>query len=192
MLSLDKVAVGAPPIVAMGRGGRMRWRVSVAALALVLNLALAGCGPTEEPSRRGIQPGSVAPDFSLNRLDGGSASLGDYRGQVVLLNFWATWCEPCRDEIPDLEAIYRARRDQGLVVLGLAVEEPQETVAPFVEEMGMTYPVFLDVQGSVKKLFRASGLPMSLLIDEEGVIRVRHVGQLTAEQLTEYLQDLEP
>ncbi len=192
MPSLDKVAVGAPPIVAMGRGGRMQWWVGVAALALVLHLALAGCAPSAEPSRRGIQPGSVPPDLALNRLDGGSTSLGDYRGQVILLNFWATWCEPCRDEIPDLEAVYRARMDRGFVVLGLAVEEPRETVAPFVDEMGMTYPVLLDVQGSVKKVFRASGLPMSLLIDKEGVIRVRHVGHLTAEQLTEYLQDLEP
>ena len=78
------------------------------------------------------------------------------------------------------------------MVLGVDVEEAPETVAPFVAEVGMTYPVLLDAQGSVMKVFRISGLPMSLLIDGEGVIRVRHVGQLTAEQLTEYLQGLEP
>jgi len=182
---------GFAPLAARGRGGRIPWLAGLAALAF-LNLALAGCAQPEEPIRRGIQVGRVAPDWTLEGLDGGSASLDDYRGQVVLLNFWATWCGPCRDEIPDLEAVYQARKKQGFVVLGLAVEEPRETVAPFVEEMGITYPVLLDVQGSVKKVFRVSGLPMSLLIDGQGVIRVRHVGRLTAEQLIGYLQELEP
>lgn len=184
---------GNPALVAVrGRGKQMRWLAGFAALALASILALAGCAPATETTRRGIQVGSVAPDVVLQGLDGSTASLDEYRGQVVLLNFWATWCEPCRDEIPDLEAAYQAGQEGGFVVLGLAVEEPQETVAPFVQEMGMTYPVFLDVQGSVKKVFRVSGLPMSLLIDQEGVIRVRHVGHLSSDQLAEYLQDLEP
>jgi thiol-disulfide isomerase/thioredoxin len=120
------------------------------------------------------------------------ASLGEYRGNVVLLNFWATWCPPCRAEIPDIEKVYQARRGDGFVVLGIDVEESRESVAPFVEAMGMSYPVLLDEGGQVLKMYRAIGLPMSILLDQDGVIQVRHVGVLTMEQLEDYLAQVLP
>jgi peroxiredoxin len=136
--------------------------------------------------------GNLASDFTLEALDGTEVSLGEYRGMVVLLNFWATWCPSCRAEIPDIEEAYQARQDDGFVVLGVNVEETRESVAPFVEAMGMTYPVLLDEGGQVLKMYRAIGLPISVILDQEGVIRVRHVGVLTMGQLEDYLEQVLP
>ena len=136
---------------------------------------------------QGINQGNRARDFTLTSLDGSDVSLSDYRGNVVLVNLWATWCGPCRAEIPDLEAAYRAHKDEGFVVLGINVEEPRKAVEPFVDDMDMTYPVLLDESGLVLKEYRGLGLPMSLLVDREGVIQVRHMGFLTGKQLESYL-----
>jgi cytochrome c biogenesis protein CcmG/thiol:disulfide interchange protein DsbE len=109
-----------------------------------------------------------------------------------LVNLWATWCAPCRAEIPDLEAAYQAHGDDEFVVLGVNQGETRETIQPFVDEFDVTYPVQLDEQGELMKMYRGQGLPMSLLVDEDGVIQVRHVGYLTADQLDDYLAPLLP
>jgi thiol-disulfide isomerase/thioredoxin len=128
----------------------------------------------------------------MESLDGSEMSLSDHEGNVVLVNLWASWCSPCRAEIPDLEAAYQAHQDKGLVILGVNVEEPHETVAPFVEEFGMSYPILLDKAGELMKIYRVQGLPMSFIVDADGVIQVRHMGFLTGEQLDSYLADLLP
>ena len=135
--------------------------------------------------------GNIAPDFTLESLDGGKVSLSDYRGNVVLVNFWASWCDPCRTEIPDLEAAYQAHKGQGLIVLGVNVAETRQVVGPSVKAFGISYPVLLDEQDRLMKVYRGLGLPMSLLIDREGVIRERHMGLLTAER-TESVSDQGP
>jgi peroxiredoxin len=167
------------------------WKRS-AGVFLVLAVMLAACAGSGGSSPAGVNEGNQARDFSLETLDGSSVSLEDYRGKVVLVNFWATWCPPCRDEVPDIETTYRERRDEGFVVLGVNVEEPRGAVEPFVAEFDMTYPVLLDESGQVLKMYRAIGLPMSVVVDQEGVIRARHVGFLTAAQLERYLADLLP
>ena len=165
------------------------WKYLVASL-LFLALSLTACGGEDPPEATGINVGSVAVDFTLEALDGTEVSLSQYRGDAVLINFWATWCPPCRAEIPDIEDAYRARRDEGLVVLGVSVEQSRAAVAPFVELAGMTYPVLLDELSQVYNTYRAPGLPMSLLIDESGVIQARHIGQLSRAQLDEYLNQV--
>ena len=159
-------------------------------LALVV-LLLAACGGSGGGDE-GIGEGQRAPDFRLESLDGSQMSLGDQRGQVVLINFWATWCAPCRAEFPDIQATYEARKDEGFVVLGVNAQEARGAVEPFVRAMGASFPILLDENGQVAKIYRPVGLPMSVLVDQEGVIQVRHVGLLSREQLDKYLADLLP
>ena len=164
--------------------------VTLVAVLLLLAVLLGGCGGGASAETTGVNQGNLAADFTLETVDGTEVSLSDYRGDVVLVNFWATWCPPCRAEIPDFEAAYRERQGDGFVVLGINVEESREAVAPFAQAMGMSYPVLLDRGGQVMKMYRAPGLPISLFIDRDGVIRVRHVGFLTGEQLQKYLAQL--
>jgi peroxiredoxin len=162
----------------------------IAAVLLILAVMMAACSGPGSAAPQGISVGNRARDFTLESLDGGKVSLSDYKDQVVLVNLWATWCPPCRAEIPDLEAAYRAHRDEGFVVLGVNVEESVQAIEPFVTNLDMTYPVLLDERGQVMNDYRALGLPMSLLVDREGVIQERHVGILTASQLERYLSEL--
>jgi peroxiredoxin len=161
-------------------------------MALLLLLVVAACSGPGEAVPEGINEGHRARDFKLETLDGQETSLSDYEDSVVLINFWATWCAPCRAEVPDLEATYQKYQDDGFVVLGVNLEEPPETIVPFVEEFDVTYPILLDRNGELMKTYRAMGLPMSVLVDREGMIQVRHVGFLTASQLEDYLANLVP
>lgn len=166
------------------------WKILVASLILVV--LVAACSESGAAAPQGVNTGNVARDFTLETVEGNSISLKDYRGQVVLINFWATWCPPCRAEIPDLQSTYLERREDGFVVLGLNVEESRAVVQQFMDEVEMTYPVLLDEGGEVLQTYRANGLPMSVIVDPEGVIQVRHVGYLTAGQLEDYLAELMP
>jgi len=159
---------------------------------LVVAIALAACTGPGQVAPGGINVGNRARDFTLENLAGDKVSLSDYEGKVVLINFWATWCPPCRAEIPDLEAAYRAWEGNGLVVLGLSTDESREQVQAFVDEFGMTYPILLDSEAKIMETYRARGLPMSVLVDRDGVIQVRHIGYLDAEQLNDYLAQVMP
>ena len=163
-----------------------------AGVFLVLAMMVVACAGPGAGAAQGVNQGNQARDFTLETLEGDELSLRDYRGNVVLVNFWATWCAPCRDEIPDIQATYEAYQDDGFVVLGVNVEESRQQVEPFVTALGMTYPVLLDETGQVLKMYRAIGLPMSVILDRDGVIQVRHIGYVTAAQLERYLVQLLP
>jgi cytochrome c biogenesis protein CcmG, thiol:disulfide interchange protein DsbE len=172
----------------------LKGRLQIAGVLLFLALLVAACGAPGATggTQTGISEGQSAPDFSLETLDGDKVSLSDYRGQIVLINFWATWCAPCRAEIPAIEAVLEARQDEPFVVLGVNYQESRDRIRPFVDELSMTYPVLLDETGRVMQTYRAPGLPMSILLDENGVIQHRHAGLLTEAQLEGYLADLLP
>jgi thiol-disulfide isomerase/thioredoxin len=162
-------------------------------LLLIVALVVTGCsGASEASVKKGVSQGSYALDFTLEALDGSEASLSDYAGSVVLVNFWATWCPPCRDEIPHFEEAYQAYQDEGLVVLGVNYQESAAEVEPFVQGFGVTYPILLDESGMLAKEYRAVGLPTSVLVDRDGVIQVRHSGYLSEGQLEQYLSELLP
>jgi peroxiredoxin len=139
---------------------------------------------------QGIHTGNKARDFQLESLAGQRISLSDYRGHVVLVNFWATWCSPCRDEMPTLEAAYQAHKEERFVVLGVNAGDPPAAVAAFAGELGISFPILLDENSQVMKGYRVLGLPMSLLLTRDGIIEVRHVGYLTKAQLDSYLAEL--
>ena len=165
----------------------MKYSKLFAGVMLILAVFVVACTGPGSAEPQGINTGNRARDFQLEALDGSKVSLSDYRDKVALVNFWATWCPPCRAEIPDFEAAYRKYSGDGFVVLGVNVQEPRELVEPFVTQLDMTYPVLLDEQGRVMSEYRALGLPMSFLVDRDGVIQVRHMGVLTSAQLETYL-----
>lgn len=145
---------------------------------LALALLLAGC----EQNVTAIKTNTPAPAFALDRLDGSGVRFPDqYRGQVVAIRFWADWCPYCRAEMRALEPVYRQYRDRGLVILAINVLQPPETVRPFVRELGISYDVLLDPQGEVTRDYRVMGLPMTFIVDRQGVIRTRIVGESTPE-----------
>lgn len=119
--------------------------------------------------------GYRAPDFTLRTINGEELHLADYRGQPVVLNFWATWCPPCRAEIPHFEAASRKYNGQ-VVVLGVDDGEPLATVAPFVADLGMTYTLPLDEQSVVTRQYRVNSLPSTFFIDRDGIIQYVHIG----------------
>jgi len=142
------------------------------------SLTGAKFGPVELPAALvppgmevGPQEGKLAPDFVLEMLDGGEIQLSDLRGKAVVINFWATWCKPCRKEIPQLIDAYNAYRDQGLVILGVNLQESKSIVRPFVEDFGMNFPIPLDRTGSVADRYRLLGLPTTYFVDRQGVVR---------------------
>jgi thiol-disulfide isomerase/thioredoxin len=115
-------------------------------------------------------PPAPAPDFELTGLDGKPVRLGDFRGRVVFLNFWATWCPPCREEMPAMQALAAELEKQGLVVLALNYEESAETAEAYIRETGLTLPVLLDAEGAVARRYRVTGLPASFFVDRRGAL----------------------
>ena len=128
----------------------------------------------------GAQPRAnfPAPDFTLAALDGTPVSLNDLRGQVVLINFWATWCPPCRAEMPALETVYQEHRAHKFTVIAINVAEPDGLVIPFRDEFKLTFPILLDLDTAVAKKFQVSGLPTSFFIDRAGIIRATYLGAM--------------
>ena len=121
--------------------------------------------------------GYPAPQFSLQDLGGRQVGLSDFRGKVVLLNFWATWCAPCRREIPSMERLYRMRKDEGFEIVAVNTERASASkVASFVEEYGMSFPILLNPQGDVGSRYRVRAIPTSFLLDKNGVINWKIVG----------------
>jgi len=129
----------------------------------------------------------LAPDFELVLADSGEVvRLSDYRGQTVILNFWATWCVPCRREMPDLQAADIA--DDTVIVLAVNAQETATAVAGFVEEFELTFPVVLDRQGEVRAHYGAVGLPATFFIDPDGVLRARTFGPVFGDLLSDGIE----
>ena len=128
-----------------------------------------------------------APDFTLTTLDGTSLRLDGLRGKNVLINFWATWCGPCRQEMPMIEAAYQAYAPD-LVVLAVNIGEDPWRVKKFVHELGLSFEVLMDEGNQVQSLYRVRAYPTTYLVDTQGVVRAQHVGLLSEAQLEKYLE----
>ena len=127
--------------------------------------------------------GHPAPDFTLYDLNGDQLTLSDLRGQVVVVNFWATWCMPCRVEMPEFEIVHNRWKGQGVAILGVNVFEEPSRVSGAAEDMGITFPVLLDGEGEVAQAYELLGYPTTYLIDRDGIIRGVQIGQITGAAL---------
>ena len=148
-------------------------------IAIVLGAALTVAGCSDSPEEPPAAPGEVmAPDFQLQTLDGQAVSLSDFRGRPVLLNFWATWCGPCRIEMPHFQAVYAdpGWRASGLEILAVNVGEPPERAQAFVDENGLTFPVLLDTEQTTARAYNLRVFPTSFFIDESGIIKAVMMG----------------
>ena len=162
--------------------------IVIALFGVVMLIALALASVSSEKSstvkeRTAPIKDAVAPNFETMTLAGDTVNLHDYRGQVVLVNFWATWCPPCKAEMPDIDAYYAANKEKGLVVLAVNAQEPAATVRSFIEQRSFTFPVLLDEKGEIVQQYRIRSFPTSLIIDREGVIHYIQTGMISPAQL---------
>jgi peroxiredoxin len=156
------------------------WVLLLCAVVLSSVFELATAGTAADPMQAlGLQAPNeavAAPEFSLSDLAGKKVQLKALRGNLVFLNFFATWCGPCREEMPGMERLFRTHQDKGLVVLAVNMEESAKTVRPFVQQLKLSFPIVLDTEGAVTRDYGVRALPVSFLIGRDGHIRWRAIG----------------
>ena len=165
-----------------------RTRALRTTFALLLSVSACAPGDLQPP-----QVGDSAPEFQAVSLDDGrTVALADYAGTTILVNLWATWCAPCRQETPYLQSVYEENRDRGLMIVGVSVDAPSalDLVDEFLEEMGVTYDILHDPDMVSTDAFLPIGYPASFLIDGEGVVRFTRLGPI-AEGDPAFLEALE-
>jgi cytochrome c biogenesis protein CcmG/thiol:disulfide interchange protein DsbE len=160
---------------------------------LVFGLLLAFLGMTGVAMYR-AQAGQVsegpAPDFTLNLYKGGTFRLSDQVGQVVMVDFWASWCIPCRQEARTLEALWQEYRDRGVIFVGVAYLDTEIEARAFLKEFGITYPNGPDLGTRISKAYRIRGVPEKFLIDRQGQVRVVLIGPVAEAELRQHLEAL--
>ena len=163
-----------------------RGRISLEALALIVLFAVsAPLAAADKPwyaarlAALGFQVYSTprpAQDFAVAGLDGSKTALSSLKGKIVLLNFWATWCPPCKAEMPSIEALWKATKGKAFTILALSDGESPSDVSAFIKKNGYTYPVFVDPAGSVPQRYGVQGIPTTYVIDKKGMVIARVIG----------------
>lgn len=145
----------------------------------------------EKSDEVGIEEGQIAPDFELETVDGETTSLEDHRGTPVIVNFWATWCPPCRAEIPDLRELYEEKDVEILAVNLTDTESDRDDIEPFVDDFEMEFPVLLDESSKVAETYNIVAYPTSYMIDSEGHIQFIAMGAMNYEMMEKELEKMD-
>ncbi len=168
--------------------------IPIAAIALYLFVMLQNSPPSNvdlEPSQ--AQNGPAAPNFTLQGLDGRMVSLSDFKGKVVLLNIWATWCGPCVSETPSIDKLHKMFEDEDFALLAVSIDEGgKKAVEPFMKSKKLSFPVLLDPEGRVARLYGTTGVPESFIIRKDGTVDNKIEGAIdwTSPKVIEYFQSL--
>jgi len=156
--------------------GRRRLVVSLGGLVI---LALAfGIVWLQSSKYEPLTVGMAAPDFSLPDIEGKTVRLSDYRGKVVFVNFWATWCKPCKEEMPSMEILWENFKSEDFVMLAISMDRvtTKTDIPPFIESMKLTFPILTDSWGQTDKRYKLMGVPETYIIDQSGVLREKVIG----------------
>lgn len=178
----SKLAAAGRASAAHGHPAWKRWVMGVS-LGLSCLLILVLLLVPRAGGQSALQVGQPAPDFTLETLEGETVRLSDLRGSPVVLNFWATWCQPCRREMPDFQYVFDRYREQGLHVFGINVGESKVAVADFRRRVGVSFPVMIDATEEVQAAYKILPLPATFFIDADGVIRAIYQGQMSRVQI---------
>jgi peroxiredoxin len=163
------------------RANWLYWIAGAVIAAIVLTVYFRG-GGSQAAGPAALQ-GQPAPSFSVPALAGTASGLDAYRGQVVVMNLWASWCPPCRAEMPDLQHLYQAYKQRNVVVLGVDQGESAERVSAFATSLGIHYPILLDQQQQYGRVYAALGLPTTIVIDQRGTVVRGFDGPLSYPQM---------
>ena len=155
-----------------------RSKLTITLVSIVILAVTFGIVWLQSAKYEPLTVGKEAPDFVLPNLNVKSVRLSDYRGQVVFLNFWATWCKPCREEMPSMEVLYKNFDRDGLVVLAVSIDRvtTKKDIPPFVSSMNLTFPVLVDSWGQTDKRYKLMGVPETYIIDQQGILREKIIG----------------
>jgi thiol-disulfide isomerase/thioredoxin len=151
--------------------------VAAALLATVLALALPAWSAADDSVAA-----TPAPAFTLMSRSGKPVSLGQFKGNVVMINFWASWCGPCRQEMPLLDAIYKQYKDLGFTLIGVNVEPDSQAANHWLQQTPVSYPILYDTQSKVDKLYQVQAMPTTVIIDRQGMVRYVHRGYLPGDE----------
>ena len=172
---------------------RTLYVVLITTVAAIGLLIICGKGKDFPLNTNGLSIGKPASDFTLLTPDGVKVSLSQFRGRPVLINFWASWCIPCREEMPDLVRAYEDHKAEGFMILGvnLTYSDTLLDVQAFVTEFNMTFPVVLDHDGAVaQRLYQIPGIPTSVFIKRNGTIAWIQIGKMTGQQINQYIAEI--
>ena len=161
------------------------WRIL--AVTTILALGSLACELSGGASAR---VGSAAPDFTLTSSAGKEMSLGAFRGRPVVLNFFTTWCEPCRDEMPGMQAMFESYVTRGLVLLAVDLGDAPDEVKTYAQQMGLSFPLLLDQESNVGDLYGVNSFPRTFFIDSEGVIQKISIGSMAEAEIATGIEDL--
>lgn len=172
---LHQSSTSTPPHTVPTQGGS---RLLILLVGVAILGAVFGIVWMQSAKYEPLVVGKPAPDFSLSDLNDKPYRLSDFRGKVVFLNFWATWCKPCREEMPSMEVLYKNFEKDGLVILAVSIDRVTTTkdIPPFVKGMNLTFPVLIDSWGQTDKPYKRMGVPETFIIDQQGVIREIVIG----------------
>lgn len=170
----------------------MRRLIWVAAITIIMALGISCSSSPPVSPEVGPRVGAIAPDFALFALAGNSITLSGLRGRPVVLNFWTTWCGPCRHEMPYLQEVFEERTNQELAIIAVNIGESESIVRKFITNRGYTFPIALDQERHVALDYEIAAIPTTFLIDQDGIIQAVKIGAFPSKaELVTWLRSIE-